>query len=130
MYFVIIMAQLKSGASRLWVQCADHSWILPPYICWGSFFYSHNLLFDESRIFSEEFVCVWLYIGIPAGLLPYIAYTGTCMCHWAGYICFLTSLSWKGYIILCVSVNRILPRWILVYKTNDCNANFLYSNCQ
>ena len=66
--------------------------------CWGSFFYSHYLLFDESRIFSEEFVCV--------------------------------CLSWKGYLILCVSVNRILPRWILVHKTNDCNANLLYSNCQ
>ena len=148
MYFVIIMAQLKSGppdyeSSVLTIL----GYYLPTFSgyeeklnliiikegifnCWGSFFYSQNLLFDESRIFSEEFVCVWLYIGIPAGLLPYIAYTGTCMCHWAGYICFLTSLSWKGYIILCVSVNRILPRWILVYKTNDCNANLLNSNCQ
>ena len=30
--------------------------------CSGSFFYSHNLLFDESRIFLEEFVCIWVRV--------------------------------------------------------------------
>jgi len=42
----------------------------------------------------------------PRGALPFLVYKG--MCHWTGYG-FFTSLSQKGYIISCETINRVLP---------------------